>query len=137
MTVSMRSRINYQQQYYKSFMIFKVVDLCLRVAGARVLHLATAIHFQLLQAGFILVSNMSPTLSGELQYFHSDSTPPLSNTALMQSVYRILCHTRETLLKLNFLQLMERHCSWDNVLISIYQTDALDLKNKNLHAREQ
>ena len=41
---------------------------------------------------------------------------------------RIMCHERETLLKLNFFQLMERHRSWGIVLILIYQIDAHDFK---------
>ena len=42
---------------------------------------------------------------------------------------RILCHERETLLMLNFFQLMEQHCSWDSIFILIYQIDIYDLKN--------
>ena len=37
----------------------------------------------------------------------------------------------------NFFQLMERHRSWDSVLILIYQIDAHDLKNGNVHARKR
>ena len=44
-----------------------------------------------------------------------------------------MCHERETLLKLNFFQLMERHRSWGSVLISIYRLDTHDLKNGNAH----
>ena len=47
---------------------------------------------------------------------------------------RILCHEHETLLKLNFFQLIERHRSSDSVLISIYRLDAHDLKNGNADA---
>ena len=43
---------------------------------------------------------------------------------------RIMCHEHETLLKLNFFQLLEPHRSWGGVLISIYRLDAHDLKNK-------
>ena len=32
-----------------------------------------------------------------------------------------------------FFQLVERHCSWDSMLILIYQTDAHDLTNKSGH----
>ena len=49
----------------------------------------------------------------------------------MQSVFRWpieSCHERETFLKLNFFQLMERHRSWGSVLISMYLIDARDLK---------
>ena len=38
-------------------------------------------------------------------------------------------------LKLNCFQLMERHCSWDGILIFIYRIDAHDLKNGNAHER--
>ena len=51
--------------------------------------------------------------------------------------HRIMCHEREMLLKLNLFQLMEQHCFWDSVLISIYQIDAQDLKNGNAHVRER
>ena len=47
---------------------------------------------------------------------------------------RIMCHERETLLKLNFFQLMEQHRSWHSVLVLIYWIDAHDLKNGNAHA---
>ena len=35
-----------------------------------------------------------------------------------------------------FFQLMERHCSWDSILISIYQKDANLLKNGNANAKK-
>ena len=81
-------------------------------------------------------------MSGELQHFHSDSVPPISNKTLMQSLLfqmanRIMCHEREMLLKLNLFQLMKRHHSWNSVLISIYRIDARDFKNRNVHARER
>ena len=50
---------------------------------------------------------------------------------------RILCHEHETLVKLNFFKLMESHCSWDSVLISIYQIDTYDLKTGNVHAKKR
>ena len=50
---------------------------------------------------------------------------------------RILCHECETLLKLNFFQLMELYRSWDSVLTSIYRIDAHELKNGNAHVRER
>ena len=43
---------------------------------------------------------------------------------------RIMCYEHETLLKLIFLQLMERHHFWSCVLILIYQLDAHDMKQK-------
>ena len=59
----------------------------------------------------------------------------------MQSVfrwpYRIMCHERKTLLKLNFFQLMVRHRSWGSVLKSIYRIDGHDLQNGNAHARKR
>ena len=45
-------------------------------------------------------------------------------------VYRIMCHEGETLLKLNFFQLIERYRSWSSVVISIYRLDAHDLKKR-------
>ena len=36
---------------------------------------------------------------------------------------RIICHERETLLKLNCFLLMEQHHSWDSILMPIYQID--------------
>ena len=46
-------------------------------------------------------------LSGELQHFHLNSTLLLSDknahAERLQTTNRILCHERETLLKLNFL----------------------------------
>ena len=50
---------------------------------------------------------------------------------------RIPCHKREMLLKLNFFQLIERHRSWDSVLILIYWLDAHYLKNRNAHATKR
>ena len=44
-----------------------------------------------------------------------------------------MCHERETLLKLKFVELIERHRSWDSVLISSYRIDAYGLKNGNAH----
>ena len=49
---------------------------------------------------------------------------------------RIMCHEHETLLKLNFFQLMEYYRSLDSFLISICRVDAHDLKNRNVHARK-
>ena len=50
---------------------------------------------------------------------------------------RIMCHKRETLLKLNFFQLMEWYYSWDSILISIYRIDTQDLKNTNACVRKR
>ena len=50
---------------------------------------------------------------------------------------RIICHERETLLKLNFFQLVERYRSWGSVLISIYRLDAHDLKKTNKQTSKQ
>ena len=54
-----------------------------------------------------------------------------------QKTDRILCHKHEILFKLNFFQLMEWHCSWDSVSISIYRLDTHYLKNGNAHATKQ
>ena len=75
------------------------------------------------------------TLSGELWWFHSDSKPQLGDKTLMQSIFRWLtesCHERETLLKLNFFQLMQRHHSWDSVLILILDRHSWPQKQKCL-----
>ena len=42
---------------------------------------------------------------------------------------KIMCREHETLLKLNFLQLMEWYCSWDSILMLTYQIDVHDLKS--------
>ena len=63
-----------------------------------------------------------------------------SDKTLMQSFHmtiRIMCHERETLLKLNFFQLIKLHHSWYSILILIYRIDTYDLKNGNAHGRKR
>ena len=45
-----------------------------------------------------------------------------------QMTNRIMCQERETLLKLNFFQIVEQYCSCGSLLILIYWLDAHDLK---------
>ena len=40
-------------------------------------------------------------------------------------------------MKLDYVQLVGRYCSWDRILILIYQIDAHDRKNGNANARKQ
>ena len=79
---------------------------------------------------------LSIFFNAELQHFHSDSVPRLSNknahTWRSQMTNKILSHK---LLKLIIFQPMERHRSWDSVLILISWVDTNDLKTRNTHAR--
>ena len=66
---------------------------------------------------------------------------PLSDETLMQSIFRwpidrIMCHERETLFEIEIFQPMERHYSWDSILISIFRIDTHDLKDGNVHTRK-
>ena len=89
---------------------------------------------QRLKLGSYSNAKIFSMLSGKVQHFYSDLTPPLSYKTLMQSVFRWPIESCVMSLKCSwswtFFLLIEQHRSWDSVLISMYRIDAHDLKKK-------
>ena len=69
--------------------------------------------------------------------FHAATQLQNTHAERSQTTNEIVYYDHETILKLNFHQLMEQCNSRGSVLIFIYRLDAHDLKNKNAHVRER